>query len=78
MIVYCGLGLPYSAHPVSYAARLETLKIYEDENLLENAANMSRYVDEQVELLKQKTSQHWGFQEYRFAGLYRAGEEQNG
>ncbi len=48
------LGLTYSAHAVGCAAALETLKIYEDENLIENAANMGMYIDEQVELLKAK------------------------
>ena len=31
------LGLTYSAHPVSLAAALEVLQIYEDEALVENA-----------------------------------------
>jgi taurine--2-oxoglutarate transaminase len=42
------LGLTYSAHPVACAAALEVLKIYEDEHLIENAAAMGSYVDEQV------------------------------
>ncbi len=47
------LGLTYSAHPVSCAAALETLKIYEDENLIENAAAMGQYVTERMkELMK--------------------------
>ena len=48
------LGLTYSAHPVSCAAGLEVLKIYEDENLIENAAAMGRYVDQRVALLREK------------------------
>ncbi|MEP6594635.1 MAG: aminotransferase class III-fold pyridoxal phosphate-dependent enzyme [Ginsengibacter sp.] len=48
------LGLTYSAHPVSCAAALEVLKIYEDDNLIENAKEMGKYVDKQVELLKQE------------------------
>ena len=48
------LGLTYSAHPVACAAGLETLKIYEDENLIENAAAMGQYVDKQVAKLIQK------------------------
>ncbi len=35
-------------------AGLETLKIYEEENLFQNAANMGRYIDQQVEQLKTK------------------------
>lgn len=47
------LGLTYSAHPVCCAAALETLKIYEDDNLISNAAAMGEYVNSQVEKLKQ-------------------------
>ena len=46
------LGLTYSAHPVSCAAALETLKIYEDDHLIENAAEMGKYVEERVEEMK--------------------------
>jgi taurine--2-oxoglutarate transaminase len=60
------LGLTYSAHPVSCAAALETLKIYEDENLLQNAANMGKYMDEQVEQLKLK---HPSIGDFRNTGL---------
>lgn len=60
------LGLTYSAHPVSCAAALETLKIYEDDNLIENAASMGRYVAQQVEKMKQ---QHPSIGDFRTAGL---------
>ena len=60
------LGLTYSAHPVSCAAALETLKIYEDDGLLENAAVMGRYVALQVEQLKQK---HPSIGSFRTTGL---------
>ncbi len=46
------LGLTYSAHPVSCAAALETLQIYEDEGLIENAVIMGNYLDEQIEKMK--------------------------
>jgi taurine---2-oxoglutarate transaminase len=45
------LGLTYSAHPVACAAALATLKIYEDDRLIENAASMGRYMNQQVQLL---------------------------
>jgi taurine--2-oxoglutarate transaminase len=60
------LGLTYSAHPVACAAGVEVLKIYEDENLIENAAGMGRYIDQQVELLKQ---QHPCIGDFRNTGL---------
>ena len=60
------LGLTYSAHPVSCAAGLETLKIYEDENLIENAEKMGKYVDKQVAQLMKK---HICIGDWRNTGL---------
>ena len=60
------LGLTYSAHPVCCAAALEMLKIYEDENLIANAAAMGKYIDLQVEKLKQK---HPSIGDFRNTGL---------
>ncbi|MEO6523644.1 MAG: aminotransferase class III-fold pyridoxal phosphate-dependent enzyme [Mucilaginibacter sp.] len=60
------LGLTYSAHPVSCAAGLEVLKIYEDENLIENAANMGRYIEELVEEMKKS---HPSIGDFRNTGL---------
>ncbi len=60
------LGLTYSAHPVSCAAALETLQVYEDEGLIENTRLMSKYVDEKVELLKKK---HPSIGDWRNTGL---------
>lgn len=45
------LGLTYSAHPVCCAAALETLKIYEEDKLIENAASMGAYMDSRIALL---------------------------
>ena len=60
------LGLTYSAHPVSCAAALETLKIYEDDHLIANAAAMGKYIEQQVEKLKQK---HPSIGDFRNTGL---------
>lgn len=60
------LGLTYSAHPVSCAAALETLKIYEDEGLIENCVAMGNYLEQQVEKLKQ---QHACIGDFRNTGL---------
>lgn len=60
------LGLTYSAHPVSCAAALETLKIYEDDNLIENAMQMGEYLDGRMEELKTK---HRSIGDWRNKGL---------
>ncbi len=60
------LGLTYSAHPVCCAAGLEVLNIYEDEHLIENAASIGRYIDQQVALLQQK---HPSIGDFRNTGL---------
>ncbi len=60
------LGLTYSAHPVSCAAALETLKIYEDEKLIENAAAMGQYVTEKMKSLMEK---HPSIGNFRTTGL---------
>lgn len=60
------LGLTYSAHPVCCAAALATLHIYEDDNLIENAAAMGKYVDQQVALLRDK---HPSIGDWRNTGL---------
>jgi taurine--2-oxoglutarate transaminase len=60
------LGLTYSAHPVSCAAALETLKIYDDDNLIENAVAMGKYVDLRIEELKKK---HPSIGDWRNKGL---------
>ncbi len=60
------LGLTYSAHPVACAAALETLKIYEDDNLIANAVAIGKYLEAQVELLKY---QHPSIGDYRNTGL---------
>ena len=60
------LGLTYSAHPVCCAAAIEMLKIYEDDNLIEHAAAMGRYIDKKMEELKKK---HECIGDWRNTGL---------
>lgn len=60
------IGLTYSAHPVSCAAGLEVLNIYEDENLINNAAAMGAYITERMEELKTK---HPSIGDFRTTGL---------
>ncbi len=60
------LGLTYSAHPVGCAAALETLKIYEEDNLIANAATMGKYIEKRVEEMK---VQHPSIGDFRNTGL---------
>lgn len=60
------IGLTYSAHAVCCAAGAEVLKIYEDDNLIQNAAAMGKYIEEQVEILSQK---HPSIGDFRNTGL---------
>ena len=60
------LGLTYSAHAVGCAAALEVLNIYEDENLIENAAAMGKYIEQKVEELK---AVHPSIGDFRNTGL---------
>jgi len=60
------LGLTYSAHPVCCAAALETLQVYEDEDLIDRAAATGRYIDSQVARLRE---QHPSIGDWRNTGL---------
>jgi len=60
------LGLTYSAHPVCCAAGVEVLNIYEDDGLIENAVQMGRYIDNELEKLKQN---HISIGDWRNTGL---------
>jgi taurine--2-oxoglutarate transaminase len=60
------LGLTYSAHPVCCAAAVEVLKIYEEDNLIENTIAMGKYVEAKVEEMKLK---HPSIGDFRNTGL---------
>lgn len=60
------LGLTYSAHPVSCAAALEVLNIYEEDNLIGNAHAMGKYMDIRIEEMKE---QHPSIGDWRNTGL---------
>ncbi|WP_345057325.1 aminotransferase class III-fold pyridoxal phosphate-dependent enzyme [Hymenobacter glaciei] len=61
------LGLTYSAHPVSCAAAVAVLDIYETDNLLENTVEMGKYMDEQVAQLMRH---HPSIGDWRNTGLF--------
>jgi len=60
------LGLTYSAHAVSCAAALENLKIIEENDLVNKAAQMGTYIEAEVEKLKTK---HLSIGDFRNTGL---------
>jgi taurine--2-oxoglutarate transaminase len=64
--VVLALGLTYSAHPVCCAAALETIKVYEEEGLIENAVAMGEYMNRQVARLFEK---HPSIGNWRNTGL---------
>lgn len=66
---YLPLGLTYSAHAVGCAAALAVLDIYEEEGLVENAARMGKYMEQQVAKLAEK---HPSIGDFRNTGLLGA------
>ena len=60
------IGLTYSAHPTLCAAALENVRIIQEENLVERAAEMGLYIEAEVEKLKAK---HPSIGDFRNTGL---------
>jgi len=60
------IGLTYSAHPVLCAAALANIKIIEEGNLVEKAAEMGTYIEAEVEKLK---ARHPSIGDFRNTGL---------
>ncbi len=60
------LGLTYSGHAVACAAALANIEIYEEENLVDNASQMGKYVESRVEEMKLK---HPSIGDFRNTGL---------
>ncbi|HNS12141.1 MAG TPA: aminotransferase class III-fold pyridoxal phosphate-dependent enzyme [Bacteroidia bacterium] len=60
------IGLTYSAHAVACAAANAVLEIYEEENLIENAAKMGAYLDAQMVKMQAK---HPSIGDFRNTGL---------
>lgn len=60
------IGLTYSAHAVACAAANAVIEIYEEENLIENAAKMGAYLDSRMEKMKEK---HPSIGDFRNTGL---------
>lgn len=64
-ILYC--GLTYSGHPVSCAAAVATIEVYQEEKMIENAQNMGRNLGAALEKLKEK---HACVGDARYIGLF--------
>lgn len=64
-------GLTYSGHPLSCAAGIATLDVYEEENILENTRAMGKILGELEEELKEK---HPCVGDVRYKGLFSAVE----
>jgi len=60
------IGLTYSAHAVACAAANAVLEIYEEENLIGNAAKMGAYLDAQMVKMQEK---HPSIGDFRNTGL---------
>lgn len=60
------LGLTYSAHPLSCAAALEVMNIYETDKLFENAFQMGKYIEAAITQLMDK---HPSVGDFRNTGL---------
>ena len=62
-------GLTFSGHPVSCAAGLATVKVYEEENLIENSARMGAKLKDALEVIKDS---HSSVGDVRSIGLFSA------
>jgi taurine--2-oxoglutarate transaminase len=60
------IGLTYNAHPVSMAAALAVINIYESDKLIENTRKMSTYLESKIEAMR---SQHPSMGQFRNTGL---------
>ncbi len=63
---YFPIGLTYSAHPACMAAASAVLDVYEEEKLIERAAEMGKYVEAKAEEMKLK---HPSIGDFRNTGL---------
>jgi len=59
-------GLTGSSYPLGCAAALANIKVYEEENLIQNCRNMGTYIEQQVDKLKQI---HPSIGDFRNTGL---------
>ncbi|MNE40170.1 5-aminovalerate aminotransferase DavT [compost metagenome] len=60
------LGLTYNSHPVSLAASLAVINIYESDNLIENTNKMGAYMEKRINEMRAK---HPSMGDFRNKGL---------
>ncbi len=60
-------GLTYSGHPMSCAAGVATVKVYEEDDLINNAAQVGAHLGQRLEELKAK---HASVGDVRYIGLF--------
>ncbi len=60
-------GLTYSGHPLACAAGLATIKVYQEEHLIENAFELGKYLGTQLEEIK---SRYQLVGDVRYIGLF--------
>lgn len=66
-MLYC--GLTYSGHPLACAAGLATIEVYEEDNLLQNAIEVGKYLGIRLETIKKA---HASVGDARYIGLFSA------
>ena len=66
---YLFAGLTYSGHALACAAAIATIKVYEEEGLIENAVNLGKSLGQYLEDLKVK---HPSIGDVRYIGLFSA------
>jgi taurine--2-oxoglutarate transaminase len=62
-------GLTYSGHPLACAAGVATIRVYEDDHLIENAVKVGKYLGQRLEQIK---NQHASVGDVRYIGLFTA------
>jgi taurine--2-oxoglutarate transaminase len=62
-------GLTYSGHPLACAAGIATIKVYEEDGLIENAVKTGKYLGERLEDIKVR---HSSVGDVRYIGLFSA------
>lgn len=64
---YLYAGLTYNGHAISCAAALATIKVYEEDGLLENSRTLGKYLGERLEAIK---AAHPSVGDVRYIGLF--------